>query len=144
MNNKKTVVFSGISNLAYKADGLFVVKAQDENNNPLTITIKQAGGLNREYASKEAAIFKSAEENRNEDGTLDAEFYVPLAAKLYAETILVDWSGFKDENGVEIPFSPEVAEQMLIQFERIFNHIVDCSREDANFAASGNGAAVKN
>jgi len=91
--------FANLGSFAYSND-THVVDFRDDNSRPFSITIRQAGGNNRQFTQRDVAMFKPHERARSK-GILDPEISLPLGAKLFAETIVTDWTGINTADGAQ-------------------------------------------
>lgn len=69
-----------------------------------------------------------------------------IMAELYADFILKDWRGLKDEHGNEIKFSREIAIEILEDesYEHLYNFISVKGSELSNYYESKKEEALKN
>ncbi len=56
-----------------------------------------------------------------------------LQSRYFAQYLLKDWSGFLSEDDVEIPFSKEAAEAMLLDLDDIFEQVAELVFGHKNF-----------
>lgn len=133
--------FAGMSKHAYSKD-THSVGFQDDAGKPFSITIRQAGGGNRLYSQRDAALFKPHERARSK-GLLGPEISLPLGAKLFAETIVTDWDGINTADGKPFQCTPENVETFLLMFEPIFDDLYREANKVENFTG-GNEPAIKN
>lgn len=85
------------------------------------ITILRAGGSNKKYARVFGRITKPYQRQMNA-GTLDEKLSIELHAKVYAESIIVGWSGIKS-GGEEVPFTKQNVIDFLISVPEVFTEI---------------------
>lgn len=56
-----------------------------------------------------------------------------FAVKFLAHAIVVDWKGVTDENGKEIPYSPETAHELLKEIPEIAEKVAEITQNLDNF-----------
>lgn len=98
------------------------------------IRIARAGGANKKYAKALVRILKPyrkaiatntiAEKKQNE-----------LMAEVYAETVILDWVGVNDKDGVEMPFNKENCVKLLTDLPVLFQQIMADAENFNNFKA---------
>ena len=66
-----------------------------------------------------------------------------LVLKAIAQTILLDWSGFEDEDGDDLKYSPEVAEEMLEKYPRFARIIDDLAMDESIYQMESENEVVK-
>ena len=108
-----------------------------------TITMKQAGGQNREYLSAEATVLKPIQK-QIENNEIPADERLQLHAELYADHVIVGWRGFEFEDGTEAPCNRENVIALFTQCEPLFDDVVADATDKKNFVGSGNENATKN
>lgn len=85
------------------------------------VRIRRAGGSNREY---QAAMRKglSAHQDAIDNDTLDPDVLRRVYARVYADTIVVDWSGI-EVRGKPLRFTPDVAADIFFEVPEFFGAI---------------------
>ena len=79
---------------------------------------------------------------RNPQSLTEAEIE-EIELKQLAESILIDWSGLKDEDGNEIPYSVEMAVELL-RMGDFRDFVTQASKERDAFRESNKKDSVKN
>jgi len=97
------------------------------------ITITRAGSSNRKYKSVMGRLFKPHTKATGELSLSDDEAN-DLMKKVYAESIVVGWRGFKDESKKDIPFSKENCFELFTVSPEIFDIVREQSAKFSNFA----------
>jgi len=65
-------------------------------------------------------------------------------AEVYAETVLLGWTGVADENGTPLPFTKENCVKLLTDLPDLFRDIQEQAQRVANFRAADLEADAKN
>lgn len=105
-----------------------------------TITIHRAGGANKRYQKALTEQFKKYR-RQFQKGTLDPEVIREITKKVYAETVVIDWSGIT-VNGEELPCTkdnilaffqafPEIYEEVEYQASLAANFLQEQIQEDS-------------
>jgi hypothetical protein len=58
-----------------------------------------------------------------ENGLLSAEAGDAILHKVYANTIVIGWSGMKDDDGKDIPYSPQKCIEYFKKYPRFFDSV---------------------
>ena len=97
------------------------------------ITVARSGGGNRRYrvALTEAYKPHKAAMERN---TMDDETATKMLREVFAKTVVLDWRGWKDDAGEEIPYSSDACMDLFEAAPEIFRIVQDESEKFANFA----------
>lgn len=97
------------------------------------ITIARAGGSNRKYR---VSLMKAHEPHKRalEYGSLDEDTAQNLLHTVFAESIVLSWKGWKDDDGNELEYSVENVIQLFREAPEIFSSIRDESEKLSNFA----------
>ncbi len=80
-------------------------------------------------------IRRIQKENVAEMDLNDPDSVIQITAKAMALAILLDWDGATDANGTAIPYSQDVAEQMLYKYEIFREEVSLVATTDANYKA---------
>lgn len=94
--------------------------------------VLRAGGANKKFGRVFSRVIKPYKRQIDRN-TLDPETSDDLMLQVYLEAVILDWDGFKDVKGREIPYSPEAARAFLKQFPEVFTDIVNFASEAATF-----------
>jgi len=97
------------------------------------VTVARAGGSNRKYR---VSLMKAHEPHKTalEHGSLDEDTAVNLLHTVFAESVVLGWQGWKDEDGNDLEYSVENAIQLFREAPEIFSVIRDESEKFSNFA----------
>jgi len=96
------------------------------------ITIRRAGGANVEFKNRLANLI----EDRTNTVTglkTDSDDDKDILYQLFAKYIVIDWKGWKDSNGNEIPFSVQSCIELFECSEEIYSHVNVQSMKLDNF-----------
>lgn len=78
-------------------------------------------------------------------GDLEDDVLTEMTAKAMAEGILVNWEGVKDEDtGEEVPYSPEMAYELLTKFPELREQVLMVSRNNERYLNKHKEQSVKN
>jgi hypothetical protein len=78
-----------------------------------------------------------------EKGELDPGTQKKLLVKAISQAILLDWSKVTDSSGKEIPYTPALGEQALMNDEALREFIMEFSMDLANFKETEEAEEVK-
>jgi hypothetical protein len=115
----------------------------DLDYGPFRITIARAGGSNRKYSlvfERVVGPHRLAIQN----GTFDEDASVRLLAQVYAEAIILGWSGVTDAQGQPLEFNTDNCVKLLTDLPDLFSDIQAQAGKAANFRASAVEDAAKN
>jgi len=86
------------------------------------IQVARAGGANVSY---EKALLAASKPHRRafQAGVIDEKVAKKIMVDVYADTIILGWSGLKDENGADFPFSKDNARKLLTDLPDLFAQI---------------------
>jgi hypothetical protein len=96
------------------------------------IHVLRAGGSNTKFIR----IFNNKikpHERQMKRGTLDPDLSNDIIIDAYLEAVVLGWSGFKDEEGNEIPYSKEAARELFKALPELFNDVVNYASDLALF-----------
>ena len=94
--------------------------------------VYRAGGSNEAYARKFQHLIKPYRRQLDK-GTISKEVSDHILRQVYAETIIKDWRGIKDEQGQLVPFTTENCVEFLKAFPELFADIQSLAGELATF-----------
>ena len=97
------------------------------------IKILRAGGSNEKFARTFTRVTRPVK-RQMESGKLSYKENLRLHAKIYAESIVIDWRGIRDKDtGEEIPFSKQNVEEFLIAMPEVFTVIREYAEDMETF-----------
>lgn len=98
-----------------------------------SIRVARSGGGNRKYR---AALTEEYKKNKSllDRGTLDDDEAGAMLRKVFARTVVLDWSGWLDSKGEEIPFTWDSCMELFKEAPEIFRIVQDESEKFSNFA----------
>lgn len=96
------------------------------------IRILRAGGANKNFARTFSRVIKPYR-RAMERGTLDPEKSDELMIQVYLESVVLDWEGFTDANGNDIPYSRTAARELFTALPELFNEVVTFASDAAMF-----------
>lgn len=92
----------------------------------------RAGGSNEAYGRKFQHLIKPYRRQLDK-GTISKEVSDNILRHVYAETVIKDWRGIKDDKGKPVPYSVENCIEFLKAFPELFNDIQSLAGELATF-----------
>ena len=97
------------------------------------ITIVRSGATNRKYKSTMARVFKPY---LSVSGVVSAsdEEATELLHKVYSETVVIGWKGFKDNADKDMPFSAKHCMELFKEAPEVFEHVKLEAEKFSNFA----------
>ena len=95
------------------------------------ITIHRAGGANRKYQRVTRRVIRP-HQRKLQNGNLDPEISDKLMREIYAESVIVGWSGITSD-GQDVPFNKTNCVAFLESFPEVFDAIQDEAQRIANF-----------
>lgn len=127
----------------FKAYDVFKSSGIVDEDDPAEIKLASSGAGNLRYqwgmmreASKRGLVKKKE--------IHDFEALVKAAQSVVAETVILDWKGFTDVDGKEIPYSPKYMLSVFEKYPRVFLDIQDFVSEDSKFRAEVLEETIKN
>ena len=96
------------------------------------IRIARAGGSNKKYAK---SLMKHLKPHRKaySTGTLDPKKQDAILARVYAESVVLDWANVVDRDGKIMEFSVENCVKLLTDLPELFRQIVQDAENYHNF-----------
>lgn len=98
----------------------------------MEIRIARAGGSNTKFESLIQSKLRKYERLRQND-LLEIAVLRPIMREIYAEAIVLGWSGVTDRDGNTLPFNKENAVQLFTDLPDLFEDIVVQSQRAALF-----------
>lgn len=98
----------------------------------MEIRIARAGGSNTKFESLIQSKLRKYERLRQND-LLEIAVLRPIMREIYAEAIVLGWSGVTDREGNTLPFNKENAIQLFTDLPDLFEDIVVQSQRAALF-----------
>jgi len=99
----------------------------------LFITVRRSGGSNKAYNAYVAKVFDEKKELTQSDQFTD-EDAAELMYDIFARKVVIDWRGFKDAKGKEIPFTVENCIDLFRKSpDEIYRAVYDNANNNDNF-----------
>jgi hypothetical protein len=100
--------------------------------NGIKFLMARAGGSNNRY---KRMLSKALRPHRRviDQGRMDPDLSDELLRRVYANTVLLDWEGIKDEKGKSIPYTPQAGEEFFAAIPELFSELIDRATEAQNF-----------
>lgn len=101
---------SGIKEIGRRAEiGAWVTKLPPFED----LALKVRARFNADYVRRQKELFEAEPAENKPDGVLTAEAERRHDAILLLDTVLVDWRNLTDDEGNQIPYSRELAEDLI-------------------------------
>lgn len=110
-------------------------------------TILRAGTMNARYSSMVRELLLKPHGRKIEAGTLDEKTAREAWVRIYADTIVLGWSGVTGPDGKDLPHSREAAIRLFTDLPELFKRIQSEADNWANFRRAElaqDGDALKN
>jgi hypothetical protein len=107
------------------------------------IRIARAGGSNRRYGKLLGERLKPFR-RQMDNGTLDDAVAAELMAEVYAESVILGWTGVDGPDGQPLDFNRENCVKLLTDLPELFRDIQEQAAKIANFRAAEREADAKN
>ena len=107
----------------------------------ISFKIRRAGGANKAFSKvfqRETKPYRRKLKN----GTLDDATNDKIMHRVYAEAVVVGWSGVQDDKDKDIPFSKEACIAFFQAFPEAFGDIVAVANEYSVFAKEDDDEAA--
>lgn len=96
------------------------------------ICIMRAGGSNAKFARLFQSLIRPYK-RQLDAGTLDDETNDQVMHQVYAQAVVKDWEGIKDDKGKPVPYTPSRGEEFFEAFPEVFKEIVEQANKLSNF-----------
>lgn len=87
------------------------------------IYVRRAGGSNKAYGTRLSAAMKPYK-FQIDQGTVSEETSKKVLYAVAAETLVVGWAGFKDDQDNEIPFSKDACVQLFYDVPDMYTYVM--------------------
>lgn len=111
-------------------DGIVLEYGANKDGTPIEIRIRRAGGENHQFQKTFEAKTKPY---RRIMDRLDKKTNDRIMREIYAESIIVGWSGVQDRDGNTMEFNRENAIKLLTDLPNVFNDIMRQSQNEDLF-----------
>lgn len=129
------------TNQSLEVNGIDLEYGTNSKGQPIRIKIARSGGANKRFA-RALEVATRPYKRQIVNDRLDAELATTITRKVYAETVVLGWTGVEDKAGVEIPFSvaacinlfndlPDLFEDIATQAARLAAFREDLAEADA-------------
>jgi len=108
-----------------------------------TVTVARAGGENEKFKK---ALRRRMDKHKRaiQFESLPEEVANRILAECYAEAVVLGWEGVCDEQGNEIPYSPEACMKLLQELPEFFATIREEASKISNFLVAKRKATAGN
>jgi hypothetical protein len=96
------------------------------------IHVLRAGGANKKYQRRLSQLVKP-HKRQMERNTLDPEVSDEIVMTAFLDTVVIDWTGFTDSKGADIPFSKQAARELFTALPELFDEVMTCAQDMALF-----------
>lgn len=98
------------------------------------IKVARAHTSNPKYVDAIKEFF--GDKTKTELQSTNTEKSLKLLAEIYAKSVVLDWWGVTDENGVEMPCTKENVKKLFLDLPDLFEKIRDMASDHENFLAA--------
>lgn len=108
--------------------GIILQYGTNSKGDPIELRVARAGGANDAFLKRlEAKTKPIRKQIQNE--TVERETSIALMRDLYAETVVLGWSGVEDEDGNEVAFSKAAVIKLFTDLPDMFADVQEqCSK----------------
>lgn len=107
------------------------------------IRIARAGGSNQRFGKLLGDKLKPYR-RQIDNGTMDDAVAAKIMAEVYAETVILGWTGVEDSDGNKLDFNRETCTNLLIDLPELFRDIQEQAQKVSNFRAEEREEDTKN
>lgn len=90
------------------------------------------GRSNRRWNSLSSASYRQ-NKYKIDNGLMTEEQSIARIRKLFCQAILLDWRGVTDDDGLALPYSPELGEEVMSECHTLYEYLVDEATRLENF-----------
>lgn len=131
------------TNKNYEKNGVNIRYGFNDENKPIEFTIARAGGSNTAFLKGMEAALKPYRRQLQTD-TMDEKLAGDLMRKVFCKTVILGWTGVKDENGKELTYSPETCEKLMERLPDLYADLREQAQNAALFRSESLEADAKN
>ena len=96
------------------------------------IHVLRAGGSNAAFSRTFSQAIKPYK-RQMERNTMDREKSDELMIGVYLDSVILDWDGFTDDAGNDVPYSKTAAHELFTALPELFNDVVNFASDMATF-----------
>lgn len=115
-------------------EGVILEYGFNSKKKPIEIRIARAGGANVQYSKLLEAKIKPYRRQIQND-TLDNEVADKLTKEVYAQAVVLGWSGVEDENNIDMEFSVANCVKLFTDLPDLWRDIQEQATKAALFRA---------
>lgn len=109
----------------------------------ISFLMARAGGANSHFAKALEARTRPHRRKIDSDD-MDLELANTIMVEVFAETVVKDWKGVKDDDDKALPCTKENVIGILTELPDLFNELREVATKQANFRAKSVEDVVKN
>ena len=100
---------------------------------PASFLLRRLGGKNANHLQQVTAKYYKPYAKAIQSGMLPQSKQEEIIVKTFVEAVIVDWKGVTDINGIEIPFSKDAAQEMLMDNLELVTALQEASTDIINY-----------
>ena len=108
------------------------------------VKLKIARFYNPKHVALSKELSRPYRDAMNNGGEIPREKIEEMATECLAKTILLDWKGMEDDDGIEVPFSQDKALELLTMIPDMADFVSAMANSANNFRQSALENASKN
>jgi len=115
-------------------DGIVLQYGENSEGKPIEITIARAGGSNQNYLRRMEVKAKPFRRQIQND-TMDRKAMEAIIREVYAETIVIGWTGVEDQDGNPMACTKENVVKLFNDLPDLFGDIQEQAQRSSLFRA---------
>lgn len=112
--------------------GVWITCDLGDGGEPVRFLLARQGRANRRWASQASRVYRE-QKRRIDAGLMSDKESMERSIRIFCNTVLLDWDGLTDSEGHKIPYSPEVAFDLLTECDGLYDYLSEESQEITNF-----------
>lgn len=117
-------------------DGIILDLGLNSKEEPIEIRVRRAGGANTRFAKVFEQKSKPYRRLMEIPGALDEKTNMRVMREVYADAVVVGWTGVEDKDGNAMEFTRENVIQLFTDLPNLFRLVIKESQNEALFRAS--------
>ena len=112
--------------------GIILHYGSNSKGQPIEFRVARAGGANDQYA-KVMELKTKPHRRQIQNETIDLATLERILREVYAQTVVIGWSGVEDENGNDLPYTVENCIKLFADLPDLFKDIQEQTQKSALF-----------
>ncbi len=126
-----------------EVEGIWMTLGETDDGQQIAVKVKRAGGENSEF-EKAMTLGMKPYRLAIQAGNFPSKKMVPIIAKAYAKTVLVDWKNVADEDGNPMDFTIDNATKLLTDLPVLLDRIAEFASDMRSFRDAEREEDAKN